>query len=522
MATLLNLLKGDDISVGSGNFIDNRTNTLYTAGVGSKGLDYPEDSKPLLGSLVSFSADENGEPTFNYNQEYTRGNTIDTFIRGGTSYAVDRRKSDLKRISNFLGTSQGAQFLTKQVTLQLANPRKPKIYNLGINTLQSVALAGVSNVKRGGILSLGGLDVMDELGISPQDYLDDIGGPLKKHLKENKFSLGDPGKETAKEAVQDFWKSLNPFKRKTSKPSNVYYQKIDKINAMPVLRRDITTTKSIYDKYKDFINFSFEVIDHDNRGNNLITFRAFLDSLSDDFTANHNTFKYNGRGEEFYTYNKFNRKIQVSFKIAAQSRFEMKPLYQKINYLAAQTAPNYSSKGRIRTPYCFLTVGDWIGKVPGVITNVGLNWQKDYTWEIRRDENQTSVTGNQILDKDLLQLPHVLDVSVSFQPIHSFTPSNNILNPFIGIDGKAGSNRPNWLANPTDESLALEGTIVNNGADVEDIFGDKMSAAENMMEGENPSWEEVKEQKVSKFKSKANATLGKIGDFFKKDDITTG
>ena len=34
----------------------------------------------------------------------------------------------------------------------------------------------------------------------------------------------------------------------------------------------------------------------------------------------------------------------------------------------------------------------------------------------------------------MLVLPHVLDVDVSFQPIHSFVPTNEVSSPFIGID----------------------------------------------------------------------------------------
>jgi hypothetical protein len=63
----------------------------------------------------------------------------------------------------------------------------------------------------------------------------------------------------------------------------------------------------------------------------------------------------------------------------------MMPLYQKLNYLVAQTAPNYSSTGRIRTPFLKLTIGDWFNKLPGLITSVGLSWQKDYPWEIVLD-----------------------------------------------------------------------------------------------------------------------------------------
>ena len=105
----------------------------------------------------------------------------------------------------------------------------------------------------------------------------------------------------------------------------------------------------------------------------------------------------------------------------------MKPLYQKLNYLAAQTAPNYSpTMGRIRTPYMKLTVGDYFSRIPGVVNSVNIIWQKDYPWEISYDS-----TGKDI---GMLQLPHVLDVTLTFTPIHSFTPSNSATkSPYIGI-----------------------------------------------------------------------------------------
>ena len=106
----------------------------------------------------------------------------------------------------------------------------------------------------------------------------------------------------------------------------------------------------------------------------------------------------------------------------------MEPIYRKLNYLVAQTAPNYKGT-RMRTPYMKLTVGDWFNRLPGVLSSVSLNWSKDYPWEIKLDENSQ--------DEEMLRLPHVLDVSVSFLPIHSMRPENEIDTPFINID--------NWL-----------------------------------------------------------------------------
>ena len=176
----------------------------------------------------------------------------------------------------------------------------------------------------------------------------------------------------------------------------------------------------------------------DATGYDSIQFRAFLDNFSDDFNASHNEIKYNGRGESFYTYNKFSRKINISFKIGAQSVHEMKPLYQKLNYLAAQTAPAYSNKSaRIMTPYMRVTLGDYLIRVPGILTNVGIQWQKDYPWEINDEKSSY-----------LKKLPHILDVSVSFTPIHDFTPNNDFQSsPFISIGGKDSLNPDvsNWL-----------------------------------------------------------------------------
>ena len=157
----------------------------------------------------------------------------------------------------------------------------------------------------------------------------------------------------------------------------------------------------------------------------MITFRAYLDNIDDNYKASHTAFKYNGRPESFYKYDSFNRSISVSFKIAAQTRHEMQPLYKKLNYLAAQTAPEYNStSGRIMTPYMRLTVGDWMQRIPGILESVRLSWSKDYPWEIKSDENDK--------DSDMAILPHLLDVAISFTPIHDFIPSNNEGTSYIG------------------------------------------------------------------------------------------
>jgi hypothetical protein len=170
---------------------------------------------------------------------------------------------------------------------------------------------------------------------------------------------------------------------------------------------------------EDLIKFQIEVINSTNpSAGEILAFRAFLEDLSDDYTGGYNSYKYNGRAEKFYTYNEFSRSISFNFKIAAQSRDEMAPLYTKLNYLVAQTAPEYSSNGRMRGKFSRLTIGDWINGIPGFFESVSLKWNKSYPWEIN-------------LKEDTKQLPHVMDVSCKFTPIHDFAPSNDKNTPFI-------------------------------------------------------------------------------------------
>ena len=104
----------------------------------------------------------------------------------------------------------------------------------------------------------------------------------------------------------------------------------------------------------------------------------------------------------------------------------MMPLYRKLNFLASNTAPEYSAGGRIMTPYMRVTVGSYLNRVPGVIKSIGIKWQKDYPWEISIDSPEGG------MDSHMLVLPHVLDVSVGFQPIHNFLPQKSVTeSPFI-------------------------------------------------------------------------------------------
>ena len=88
---------------------------------------------------------------------------------------------------------------------------------------------------------------------------------------------------------------------------------VDLINALDLFKSNGDFNSN---DVRDLIRFRIEAVDSDKPDeSDSMVFRAFLDSFGDNYNASHNNIKYNGRGEEFYTYNSFTRKISFSFKI---------------------------------------------------------------------------------------------------------------------------------------------------------------------------------------------------------------
>lgn len=170
---------------------------------------------------------------------------------------------------------------------------------------------------------------------------------------------------------------------------------------------------------KDLITFKFETIEITGKPIPLV-FRAFLTSFQDNHTAEYSPFRYVGRGENFYTYNGFTRQISFNFKIAAQSRSEMKPLYRKLNTLLSQLYPDYKAgTGFMRAPLIKLTVGDYVSIQPGFLTSMNVTVGDDSPWEIANNQIEGADAG-------MYELPHVLEVSCQFTPIHDFLPRRSV------------------------------------------------------------------------------------------------
>ena len=255
-----------------------------------------------------------------------------------------------------------------------------------------------------------------DLDSPPDEYYDKTKPLYKKVRKETRILMGDvdqrakQGKIT-REIVQDGKKIsiIDYDNKKTAKDFS------DEINLSEPYKKAFQDPGA----NRDIIKFRFAIITPDDT--TYLHFRAFLKDIDDTFSGNWNSFNYVGRGESFYTYDKFDRDLTFSFTIAAQTRAEMGPLYRKINYLASATAPSYSAEGYMRGTLSRITIGSYVRELPGYISSVNYSWRDGYPWEIAIF-NPEAELGEADQDKHMQELPMVLDCTVNFKPIHTFVP----------------------------------------------------------------------------------------------------
>lgn len=292
---------------------------------------------------------------------------------------------------------------------------------------------------------------------SPNDYISIQGSPTDIVKGGNKITaLDNPGVSPGQEAVKDG--SVLKEKESTSeitvnrlgKPAETFKQRPDEIEdgdtylqkkygkettsivvkandearskreegledkADPVLAAATTATILGTDA-EDIIPFEFNTFYPGNTDGKFLAFRAFLTDFSDNFSGDWAGTKYVGRGEELYNYQGFKRDISFSFKVAAFSKADMQPLYDKLNLLVGSTAPTYRNGNFMMGTLTKVTIGDYLVQTSGFISSVGLSWDSNIPWEMETEGER---------------LPHALDVSISFTPIHDFIPTAN--STFIG------------------------------------------------------------------------------------------
>ena len=229
---------------------------------------------------------------------------------------------------------------------------------------------------------------------------------------EGRVNLGNPGRRD---------KNVSSYSKGLRDLTGQNIGALDKINALPLYKGENSSTDPITN---DLVKFRIGVIDNKKPNEKTyIHFRAFIDSFSDNYSAEWNAEQYMGRGEKFYRYGGFNRTINLDWTIAAQSKEELMIQYKKLNYLASSLAPDYTDAGYMAGNLVTLTLGGWCYEQPGFITNLNLSVPQESPWEINISDGQENKSN-------LKEMPHMVRVTgFNFTPIHNFVPriqQNNV------------------------------------------------------------------------------------------------
>lgn len=352
--------------------------------------------------------------------------SLDQLYRGGGQGGVTEAVSrDTRRITNFLKSEAGINFQSKQQALQLQ--QNIKLFGLDIkrwifynpksviaNTV--LAPAGVHLSK---IVTLKGASGVN----SGPGYL--YGQPDANIPRESNNILGENKTFYSKKD-----KIFGVFNNKKLEVSN----RVDRITATPLYTANNVPGDIASQELQDTVLFKIVKIDNSGKGNNtIINFRSYIEGLSDSYKAEWASFKYMGRGENFYFYNGFDRDISFNFTVPVMSKYEQQSVYQKLNYLASLMAPDYvttgtSNQGFMRGNIIKLTIGDYLLDVPGVLTSLNYAIDEEGGWDIARNSAGKLVKGTTGLNDPTADtggwvMPKIIRVSgFSFKPIHTFIP----------------------------------------------------------------------------------------------------
>lgn len=247
---------------------------------------------------------------------------------------------------------------------------------------------------------------------------------------------------------------------------NVYKWKPD-----PLINLGLTEFLNEFDQTQDFIKFYFtgptlsaDKLDQDDV-DDVIVFRATLDSLTDTHTPRWSDQQMIGRADPDYIYSGYNRSIDMGFDINVTSRDELKPIWRKLNALASYTTPEYVDNATLKGPWMRITIGDLFVQTPFIITRLTYTMiDANTTWEINIED-----------DPSMMQVPKRISVNVGGNLITDTLPQKNgrmyslakrYEKSELGIRSLEGSD--NWLSDFKDvaESQSGGSETTSEGADL--------------------------------------------------------
>ena len=204
------------------------------------------------------------------------------------------------------------------------------------------------------------------------------------------------------------------------------------------------------DLTRDFIKFYFtgpKLQNGVDETDDIIVFRATIDSFSDSHQPSWEAVQMVGRADPNYHYTGYSRDVSLSFTVFATSRDEMKPIYRKLNALAGYTVPEYGANTiAMKGPWMRMTIGDLLVQQPVVITSLQYTFiDSDTTWEINIEQDST-----------MMQVPHKVSVQLSLHVITDSLPQKGGRMYSLAKRYQAGQaieGSDNWLSDFQDNAI---------------------------------------------------------------------
>ena len=240
-------------------------------------------------------------------------------------------------------------------------------------------------------------------------------------------------------------------------------------------------------EYKDLIKFYFR----DVRNRKTLIFRAFLTNIQDSISPEWNNYRYIGRPDDVYVYKGTSRSVSFSMKVAAFSRREMIPMWEKINYLVGLNYGSYvdtktygegqyyQNNPGMSSPICKITIGDYLTEQTGYIKDFNISIPPEYPWDTIVDDGGKNVIG---------ELPQVVDINMGFQIIPQQVPDSYGKHfGRVGTSDTIGESGLSWLPDVHDHTKNL----LNSFKDKHDTYvSDKGINLVGDVENENTSNED--------------------------------
>ena len=402
----------------------------------------------------------------------------------------------LERTGKFLITPEGISFLAKQGILQRRNAQKLRTdVRYGI---QKSELSRLENPRLYNPLSLGSLPGVTKISINTFDPtlpFDDLKESIAGYVSNKVIDLATTVKDTvikklsgvasdignallsrtplgkAKERLEETGKDI---KRRVGAVSDaltaegINISKLtgininpgafsdvgkDRVNLIPYGEDGERATNTSY-KDLDFCPFKF----YDVNGDNSIVFRAILSGITDTFTPEYSSERYVGRPDSVYVYQGTTREINFTFDVYPKSDEELIRLWEKMNYLAGLTYPEYASVNGggfgMVAPFCELTIGQMYADTPGYISGLTYTVMDEGTWEI-----------------GFAKLPKYIQATCTFVYVGNRLPSSNQKHyelPWVAEE-KLSPNGTTLGVDVLGDTLRSKNTLINALSDNKEI-----------------------------------------------------